>query len=121
MKFAFPYFLICTLTLFSIRSLSSEFRDPTRPPVVSAGAPMVHEPVPILSAVMGTSSARVAIFNGHLVRAGSHVGEFLIETVFETGVRYRHAGATQEVYMARSINAVKKPSAAAPRSPAGAP
>jgi hypothetical protein len=120
-KFACPYFLFCSLALFPIPSLANELRDPTRPPVVSAGAPIVHEPAPILSAIMGTPSARVAIFNGHLVHAGSRVGEFLIEAVLEDGVRYRHAGTTQELHLARSLNPVKKPSTAAPRLPSGAP
>jgi len=120
-KLAFPNLLICILALFSIRSSASELRDPTRPPAVSVGVPTAHEPAPILSAIMGAPSARVAIFNGHLVRVGSRVGEFLIEAVLEDGVRYRHAGTTQELHLAHSINAVKKPSSAAPRLPVGAP
>jgi hypothetical protein len=120
MRFAFPYFLICSLALPSIRSLASEFRDPTRPPAVAIGAPIVKKPAPILSAIMGAPSARVAIFNGQLVHAGSRVGEFLIEAVLDDGVRYRDAGTAQELHLARSINAVKKPSAAAVRSQAGA-
>jgi hypothetical protein len=120
-KFAGPYLLLCSLTLLSIRSVADEFRDPTRPPAVAVGVPVAHEAAPILSAIMGPPSARVAIFNGQVVHGGGRVGEFFIEAVLEDGVRYRHAGTTQELHLAHAINAVKKPSTAAPRLPVGAP
>lgn len=113
--------LICSLALFSVRCLADESRDPTRPPLVAVRALAVREPLPVLSAVMGVPSARVAIFNGQLVRGGSRVGGFLIEAVLEDGVRYRHGGATQELHLAHSISAVKRPSAAATILPPGAP
>jgi len=120
-KDAFYGLLLGFLGLFSIRSLADEPRDPTRPPLVSVRTPMVHEHAPILSAIIGPPSSRVAIFNGQLVRAGSHSGEFFIEAVLEDGIRYRHAGATRELHLAAGLISMKKPSVAAAPLPAGAP
>jgi hypothetical protein len=74
--------------------------------------------LPVLSAIMGSGSDRVAIFNGRVVRSGGSVGTYVIQTVFEDGVRYRHAGVIHELYLPRTA-AFKKPSTAAARSPAG--
>jgi hypothetical protein len=63
----------------------------------------------------------VAVFNGQLVRDGSLVGAYRIEAVLEDGVRYRHAGTTQELHLPPTLSTVKKPSTAASRLPAGAP
>lgn len=103
----------------SIHALADDIQDPTRPPT-SMRMP-AHEPTPVLSAIMGVASSRCAIFNGQVVHAGSHVGNFFIEAVLDDGVRYRHAGASQELHMAHSINSIKKPSATAVRAPSGAP
>jgi hypothetical protein len=112
---------ICSLVLGSVPSLADESRDPTRPPVVAVRVAAAREPLPVLSAIMGAPSARVAIFNSQLVRSGSQVGTFLIVAILEDGVRYRHAGTTQELHLAHSITAVKKPSAAAASLPPGTP
>jgi hypothetical protein len=80
----------------------------------------IHEPTPVLSAIMGTSGGRVAIFNGQLVRNGDSVGAYTIEAILEDRVRYRHGGLNQEVYLPLPTT-FKKPSTAPARSPAGAP
>ena len=120
MKLLFSSLLLGCFGLYSIHSLANEPRDPTRPPLVAIRAPVAREPKPILSAIMGSAPSRVAIFNGQLVHAGSYSGEFLIEAVFEDGVRYRHAGRTEELHLPHAIISVKKPSAAVTRMPAGA-
>lgn len=121
MKVVFARLILGCLGLFPIHSIANDPRDPTRPPSASIRTPIVREPAPILSAIMGPPSNRVAIFNGQLVRAGSHSGAFLIEAVLEDGIRYRHAGTTEELHLAHGIISMKKPSAAAARLPAGAP
>jgi hypothetical protein len=74
-------------------------RDPTRPPEPKAQRSGVHESAPVLSAIIGNDASRIAIFNGKLVRSGGSVGSFSIEAVFVDGVRYRHAGHSQELYL----------------------
>jgi len=102
-------------------AVADAMRDPTRPPVVAkAHDAAIHEPPPVLSAIMGTPTARIAIFNGQLVRSGSIVGRYAIEAVLEDHVLYRHAGISQELYLPAAA-AFKKPSTAPARSPAGAP
>ena len=99
---------------------ADDLRDPTRPPLIAAShESRTEEPIPILSAIMGTSSGRIAIFNGQLVRSGSIVGRYAIEAVLEDRIRYRHAGVTQELYLPVST-AFKKPSTVPARSSAGA-
>jgi hypothetical protein len=97
---------------------ADELRDPTRPPVAAHHEAGPSEPPPVLSAIMGSGSDRVAIFNGHVVRSGGLVGTYVIQSVFEDGVRYRHAGMIHELYLARPAT-FKKPSTAAARLPAG--
>ena len=111
--------LLLTLTVILSPLVSAdELRDPTRPPVAAHHDTAPSEPGPVLSAIMGSASDRLAIFNGHVVRSGGTVGTYVIQTVFEDGVRYRHAGMIHEVYLPRSAT-FKKPSTAAARSPAG--
>lgn len=111
--------LVVTLAVILAQpALADELRDPTRPPVTAHHEAGPSEPAPVLSAIMGTGSDRIAIFNGCLVHGGGSVGTYVIQTVFEDGVRYRHAGVTHELYLPRPA-AFKKPSTAAPRSPAG--
>jgi len=95
-------------------------RDPTRPPLIAAShAAISQEPTPILSAIIGNSGGRVAIFNGQLVRNGDSVGTYTIEAIFENRVRYRHGSLNQEVYLPLAAT-FKKPSTAPARSPVGA-
>jgi hypothetical protein len=114
-------FTFCLLALLSIRCQADELRDPTRPPVVARHVSTPHEPAPILSAIIGTPSSRVAVFNGQLVHDGGFVGTYLIEAVLGDGVRYRHAGITQELHLAHTLSTVKRPSTAPSRLPPGAP
>ena len=95
-------------------------RDPTRPPAVAGRGPAArHDPPPVLTAIMGVAGARVAIFNGQLVHAGSTLGPYSIEAVSPDAVRYRHLGAVHEVHLPRGAP-LKKPSAAV-HEPAGVP
>jgi hypothetical protein len=112
--------LVLTLAVIAVPlACADELRDPTRPPTTAAHRETgPSEPAPVLSAIMGSASNRVAIFNGRVVRSGGSVGTYVIQTVFEDGVRYRHAGVTHELYLPRSA-IFKKPSTAAARSPAG--
>lgn len=111
--------LLLSLTvLVSPLASADELRDPTRPPVVAHHEAVLNEPAPVLSAIMGSGSARLAIFNGHVVRSGGTVGTYVIQSVFEDGVRYRHAGIIHDLYLPRPTT-FKKPSTAAARSPAG--
>jgi len=96
-------------------------RDPTRPPLPKSQAAVAHEPAPVLSAVLSFNGERTAIFNGRLVRSGSVVGAYTIDSVFEDGVRYRHASQTHELHLAHKGSTVKKPAAEPARASSGAP
>lgn len=100
---------------------AEELRDPMRPPAPQRAGAAPRESAPILSAVMNFSGERSAIFNGHLVRSGSTVGGYTIVAVLEDGVRYRHAGSSQELHMAHPISPFKKPAAAVLRASSGVP
>lgn len=96
---------------------ADELRDPTRPPVSAHRDAGPTEPLPVLSAVMGSGGNRVAIVNGRVVRSGDSVGTYLIQSVFEDGVRYRHAGVNRELYLPK-IASFKRPSTAAAKATA---
>jgi len=109
----------CAVALVPMLGAADGLRDPTRPPVpVASHTALAREPDPVLSAVIGVPGDRVAIFNGQLVRSGGSVGSYTIQSVFEDGVRYRHAGETRDLYLPRGAS-FKKPSTAAPREPTG--
>jgi hypothetical protein len=46
------------------------------------------------------------------VRSGDKVGDYVIETVFAAGVRYRHAGVSHDLLLVRTPE-FRKPSQAA--------
>lgn len=95
-------------------------RDPTRPPLPETRATAsAREAAPIVSAVMNFNGKRTAIFNGHLVHSGSTLGAYTIEAVLEDGVRYRHAGAAQDLHMAHTVPTLKQPAALAARAQNG--
>jgi hypothetical protein len=96
-------------------------RDPTRPPTLQRHAVAPHEPAPTLSAVLNFDGERSAIFNGHLVRSGSTVGGYTIDAVLEDGVRYRHAGLSQELHMSHPASSFKKPAVDVLRASSGVP
>lgn len=116
-----PVPVICTVAsalVLAPLAIGDAVRDPTRPPLNATMSLVTREAAPVLSAVLGTGNERIAIFNGQLVRGGGSVGAYVIETVFEDGVRYRRAGVTHELYL-RHPPAFKKPSTLPARSPAG--
>jgi hypothetical protein len=96
-------------------------RDPTRPPLPERHAAAAHEPAPTLSAVLNFNGERSAIFNGHLVRRGSTVGGYTIDAVLEDGVRYRHAGLSQELHMSHPASLIKRPAVDALQASSGVP
>jgi hypothetical protein len=96
-------------------------RDPTRPPLPERHATAAHESAPTLSAVLNFNGERSAIFNGHLVHSGSAVGGYTIIAVLEDGVRYRHAGQSQELHMPHPTSSFKKPAVDALRASSGVP
>jgi hypothetical protein len=96
------YALICCALACAPLAAADGLRDPTRPPEPKAQRSGVHESAPVLSAIIGSAAGRIAIFNGQLVRSGGSVGSYSIEAVFVDGVRYRHAGRTQELYLPRA-------------------
>ena len=94
-------------------------RDPTRPPARAAAHAGVAQAGPTLSAVFSSGNRRSAIFNGRLVKAGDAVGAFQIDEVLADGVRYRHGGASHELYLPRTADGVKKPAAVTARVASG--
>ena len=104
---------------------ADELRDPTRPPTLQRRAAAPHETAPeiapTLSAVLNFNGERSAIFNGHLVRKGSAVGGYTIDAVLADGVRYRHAGLSQELHMSHPASLFKRPAVDALRASSGVP
>jgi hypothetical protein len=96
-------------------------RDPTRPPLGEHHAAVFHESAPTLSAVLNFNGERSAIFNGHLVYSGSEIGGYTIIAVLEDGVRYRHAGQSQELHMPHPTSSIKKPAVDVLRASSGVP
>jgi hypothetical protein len=96
---------------------ADELRDPTRPPLRENRAAAQSEPAPVLSAVLNFNGERTAIFNGRLVRPGSVVGAYTIDSVLEDGVRYRRANQPHELHLARNASTFKKPTAEPARAP----
>jgi D-serine deaminase-like pyridoxal phosphate-dependent protein len=86
-------------------------RDPTRPPLAQSHATALRESAPVLSAVLTFGGTRTAIFNGQLVRGGSVVGAYIIDSVLEDGVRYRHANQWHELHLVHAATTFKKPAA----------
>jgi hypothetical protein len=108
---------LSTAALFAAVAAADELRDPMRPPMPQSHSAAPVEAAPVLSAVMNFSGGRAAIFNGQLVHAGSVVGPYTIETIFEDGVQYRRANQTHELRLAHNSSSFKKPSAEPPRAP----
>jgi hypothetical protein len=101
---------------------AEELHDPTRPPLAERHvAAALQESAPTLSAVLNFNGARSAIFNGHLVHSGSAVGGYTILAVLEDGVRYRHAGQSQELHMPHPTSSIKKPAVDVLRASSGVP
>ena len=105
----------------ALTASADELRDPTRPPLPQSRTAAFHEPLPVLSAVLTFGGERTAIFNGQLVRGGSIVGAYTIDSVLEDGVRYRHANQWYELHLVHPSTTFKKPAADAQRAPAGVP
>jgi hypothetical protein len=100
---------------------AEDLRDPTRPPLVERHAAAPQESAPTLSAVLNFNGERSAIFNGHLVHSGSAIGAYTILAVLEDGVRYRHAGQSQELHMPHPTSSIKKPAVDVLRASSGVP
>ncbi len=103
----------------ALTASADALRDPMRPPLPQSHAAIPAEPAPVLTAVLTFNGERTAIFNGCLVRAGSVVGAYTIDSVLEDGVRYRHANQLHELHLAHPASTVKRPAAEPARAPSG--
>jgi len=65
--------------------------DPTRPTSEVARSESEGDGIHV-EAVILRKGSRIAIVNGHIVRAGDHLGDTLIEEVTADGVRYSQHG-----------------------------
>jgi len=95
--------------------------DPMRPPLAEHHAAVSRESAPTLSAVLNFNGERSAIFNGRLVHSGSAIDGYTIIAVLEDGVRYRHAGQSQELHMPHPTSSIKKPAVDVLRASSGVP
>jgi hypothetical protein len=99
---------------------ADELRDPTRPPLpATRDAQAARDALPVLSAVLRFEGKRTAIVDGHLVREGSVIGNYTIESILEDSVRYRRANAVHELHLPHPSSTVKSPAAEPPRTPSG--
>ena len=64
--------------------------DPTRPSATAA--PLERQSGMHVEAIIVRSNSRLAIVDGHVVRAGDRIGDALIEAVTPEGVRYSRGG-----------------------------
>jgi hypothetical protein len=94
-------------------------RDPMRPPFPQSHSAAPREPEPVLSAVLTFAGERTAIFNGQLVRSGSVVGAYTIDSVLADGIRYRHANQWHELHLTHAATTFKKPAAETPLALSG--
>ncbi len=101
-------------------AVADELRDPMRPPRPAQAARVAAEPVPVLSAIISRGGERLAILDGHLARAGDHVGAYAVDLVFVDGVRYHRAGIAHELHLASPLPIFKK-AANAPHGRDGVP
>jgi hypothetical protein len=69
---------------------AAQLADPTRPSATAA--PAQTEGAMHVQAIIVRATSRVAIVDGHLVRAGDRIGNVLIEAVTPEGVRYARGG-----------------------------
>jgi len=86
--------LACLAVLFAGATLARAGEglvDPTRP-TSTVGAPEGAGAGIRVEAVILRAGSRIAIVNGHIVRAGDHLGDTLIEEVTADGVRYSQHG-----------------------------
>ena len=111
--------LLCCMSALTPPVSADNLRDPTRPPQAMTGSGARRQSVPVLSAVLSTGFKRGAILNGEFVRSGGSVGPYLIEAVFEDGVRYRYAGHSQELHLPHALTMIKKPTAYPAREASG--
>jgi hypothetical protein len=74
-----------------------QIRDPMRPPnVAEPGQAAAPQAAPVVSAVFISSTRRVAVVHGRVVRAGDSVGTCLVDEVVPDGIRC-HEGASLHV------------------------
>jgi len=111
--------ILCGALLWAPLLSANETRDPTRPPKASHAPLRQRDAAPVLSAIFVSGGMRAAIFNGQFVRSGGSVGGYLIETVLDDGVRYRHAGLVQELHLPAGLPNIKKPAADLARTSSG--
>jgi hypothetical protein len=87
--------MVCTpggATAVAQPARGAELRDPTRPPLPVVPGKHSEEHKPQVSAILLSSTRRVAIFDTLPVRAGDTVGVYHIDEVDAQGVRYSSSG-----------------------------
>jgi hypothetical protein len=89
--------LLLVVSIFAPQARAGDLKDPTRPPIV-VEVPTRHAEErklpPHVSAIFMSSTRRIAVFDGHPVRAGEIVGVYHIDEVTAEGVRYTTSGRT---------------------------
>ena len=122
MRTAFLSLVMLTVTLLAAApAFAQAFRDPMRPagsaPAVSVTKRAAAQSLK-LEGVIASGTARVAIVNGRVVRAGDTVAGFQIVKILTDGILYTRAGrefslllpdirAKANVRVARSLEATK--------------
>lgn len=101
--------LACLAVLFAgapVARAAEGLLDPTRPTSAVAAPESVGDGIHV-EAVIQRAGSRIAIVNGHIVRAGDHLGDTLIEEVTADGVRYSQHGHSAFARLTTSTIAVR--------------
>jgi hypothetical protein len=80
--------------------------DPTRPTSVVALPEGESDGIHV-EAIILRAGSHIAIVNGHIVRAGDHLGDALIEEVTAEGVRYSQHGHSAFAHLTTATIAVR--------------
>ena len=85
--------LALCLTTASAFAGAEKLVDPTRPASATPGPTESSRPLsPCVQAVLTRDGISIAIVNGHIVRAGDRLADYLIKEVTSNGVRYTRGG-----------------------------
>lgn len=90
--------LLCLMIAFPLLIGATSRRDPTQPPGALSAPDTITAGQPLdLTAIFVYPHIKIAIINGQVVKAGDHLGEYIITTINEDTVELTGPQNTLEV------------------------